>query len=325
VPGLRLAGVSDLSSQRLDVARALSPGISISQDAAALLSDDDVDLVVVSTPPNTHAEWALRALRAGKHVVLEKPMALSTAECDEVMRAADEHERLVVVYQNRRYDPDYLTLRRLVRDGAVGELFHLETFVGAYQHPCNYWHSDATVSGGAIFDWGSHVIDQILDLMPGEVGAVSAANHKRKWFDVTNADHSRVTIHFDDGREAQFVYSDLAAAPKPKWWALGTEGALVGRWRSEKVVSRTAIGTLDEDLLALADSPADIELHRSDGSVAEVPVGPPPAQPFHRELADQLLLGLPMGVTREQSRRVVAVMAAAETSAASSSAPVGLS
>jgi predicted dehydrogenase len=322
VPGLQLVGVADPDVSRLDVASELSGGVATFTDPGDLLDDDDVDLVIISTPPDGHAKWAQRALTAGKHVVLEKPMALTASDCTDLMGAAAAADLMLVVYQNRRFDPDYVTLRSLVRDGRIGELFHLEAFIGGYQHPCNYWHSDAGVSGGAIFDWGSHLIDQILDLMPGRIRAVTANNHKRRWFDVTNADHARVTLHYDDGREAEFVYSDLAASLKPKWWALGTEGAAVGRWRSERVVARTAIGTLDEDRLAPADSPADIELHGPDGSVTQVPVPPPRAQPFHRELADHLLRGLPMSVRPEQSRRVVAVMEAAERSAAHDSSPV---
>jgi predicted dehydrogenase len=324
VPGLRLAAVSDLDPTRLDVARSVAADVTTYTDSDALLADDSVDLVVVSTPPNSHADWALRALSAGKHVVLEKPMALTAAECDEVMGTADDLDRLVVVYQNRRFDPDYLVMRRLVTEGAIGEVFHFESFVGGYGHPCNYWHSDAAISGGAIFDWGSHFLDQVLDLMPGEISHVTAANHKRRWHDVTNADHSRVTLHYADGREAEFIHSDLAAASKPKWLALGTSGAIRGDWRTERVIGRTAIGTLAEDVLAPADSPAAMSRHSPDGSVTALAVPPAPTYAFHRELADHLLRGLPMAVQAAHSRRVVAVMEAAEASAVAGSTPTRL-
>jgi predicted dehydrogenase len=325
VPGLTMTAVADLDPRRLDAARQVAPQVRAGTDPEALLDDDELDLVVVSTPPNTHASWALRLLAAGKSVVLEKPMALTSAECDAVVTAAAEAGLLAVVYQNRRFDPDYRALRAAVRAGRVGDVFHLESFVGGFGHPCNYWHSDAEVSGGAIFDWGSHYLDQILDLMPGEVRHVTAAAHKRRWLDVTNADHARVTLAFTDGAEAEFVHSDLAAASKPKWLVLGTEGALVGSWRTERVVGRTAIGTLDEQVLAPADSPADLTLHGGDGSVTRLAVPPAPPQAFHRELADHLLRGLPMSVRAEHSRRVVAVMEAAEQSARRHGMPVPLS
>jgi predicted dehydrogenase len=304
------------------VAQQVAPAARVTREAGDLLEDPEVDLVVVSTPPNTHASWASRALAAGKHVVLEKPMALTTAECDAVVDHAAGAGLLVVVYQNRRFDPDYRALRGVVRSGLIGEVFHLESFVGGYGHPCNYWHSDAAVSGGAIFDWGSHFLDQVLDLMPGDVQHVTAAAHKRRWHDVTNADQARVTLRFTDGREAEFVHSDLAAALKPKWLVLGTHGAVVGHWRTEKVVSRTAIGTLAQDVLAPADSPADLTVHAPDGSVTRLAVPPAPAEGFHRELADHLHRGLPMTVRAEHSRRVVAMMEAAEQSARQDGVPV---
>lgn len=322
VDGLSLTAVCDTSAARLDEAEAAAPGVASTTSADALLDRDDVDLVVVSTPPSSHARWALRALETGKHVVVEKPFAIRTAEADEVLATARGAGLLAVVYQNRRFDPDHLAIRRLLDRGDIGDVFHIETFVGGYGHPCNLWHSDQGVSGGAFYDWGSHLLDQVLDLVPTPIEYVTAAAHKRVWFDVTNADHSRVTIRFVDGVEAEFTHSDLAAALKPRWYVLGTRGAVVGRWRSERIVSRSDIGTLVEDRLSPADSPPALELHTIDGSVTHVASPAGADHPFHRELADRLLLGLPMTVTGEQSRRVLSVMEAASASAADGGRPV---
>jgi predicted dehydrogenase len=315
VPGLELVAVCDRNPLRLDAARLLAPDVVAHDDGDALLAADDVDLVIVSTPPSSHADWALRALRAGKHVVVEKPFCLTTAEADEMLDAAAATQRTLAVYQNRRWDRDYLTLKHLLRSGAIGDVFHYESFVGTYAHPCNYWHSDEEVSGGAIYDWGSHYLDWVLDLFQQPVAAVTGAAHKRVWHDVTNADHSRVTVLFEDGLEAEFVHSDLAAAMKPKWYVLGTAGAIVGSWRQERVVARNSVGNLAEDPLAAAESPAALSLHAPDGSVTAVANVPAPAQPFHRELAEQLLSGVPMSVTPQGSRRNIAVMEAATLSA----------
>ncbi len=322
VDGLVLRAVCDSSSARRAAAAEAAPGIATLAEADALLMRDDVDLVVVSTPPSTHADWALRAIRAGKHVVVEKPFALRTAEADAVMAEAEAAGLLAVVYQNRRFDPDHLAVRKALLSGQLGEVFSLEAFVGGYGHPCNLWHSDEGVSGGAFYDWGSHVLDQMLDLVPGDIEHVTAATHKRRWHDITNADHSRVTVRFVDGTEAEFVHSDLAAALKPRWYVLGTEGALVGTWRTERIVSRNDIGTLAEDVLAPADSPPRLELHRPDGSVTRLATPVPEPYRFHRELSAHLRLGLPMTVTAAQSRRVLAVMEAASASAAAGGRPV---
>ena len=322
VDGLDLALVCDVSPDRLAVAEAFTPGVRTTTNPEDVRLADDVDLVVVSTPPNTHGQWAIDLIEAGKHVVLEKPMALTVAECDAAIDAARRSDRLLVVYQNRRFDPDFRAIAELIEADELGEVFHLEAFVGAHQHPCNYWHSDAEVSGGALFDWGSHIVDQILQLMPGEVATVTARNHKRTWHDVTNADHSRMTLHYADGREATFIYSDLAAALKPRWYIAGTRGGVIGDWRRERVIARTPIGTLDEDVLAPADSPPEVWLHGPDGRVAQVPGLPAPRGEFHRQLAEWLRDGMPMTVTAEHSRRVVAMLEAAEESARREGAPV---
>jgi hypothetical protein len=103
---------------------------------------------------------------------------------------------------------------------------------------------------------------------------------------------------------------------------LGTDGAVVGHWRTEKVVSRNDIGTLAEDVLAPGDSPPLMQLHSPDGSVTHLATPEGPLHPFHTELADHLQLGLSMSVTGAQSRRVLGVMAAARESAAHGGVPV---
>jgi len=326
--GLELAAVCDPVPARVEAARELAPGLRGYGRAEDLLADDGLDLVVVSTPPDTHAAWTLQALEAGRSVVVEKPFCLTVEEADRQIAAAGERGLTLAVYQNRRWDPDYLALKSVVRSGALGDVFHYESFVGGYGHPCNYWHSDEAVSGGAVYDWGSHYLDWVLDLFGQQVEWVSATTHKRVWHDVTNADHSRVLLHFADGVEAEFTHSDLAAALKPKFYVLGTSGALVGDWRFERVVARSPVGTLLEDRLASSDSPADLRLFTPDGaggrSETRLSVPAAPAQPFHRELADQLLSGEPMSVTPQGSRRNIAVMQAATLSARDAGRPVPL-
>lgn len=320
--GLSLVAICDPDPQRAAAALAADPDARLHDSPAALMNDPDVEVVVISTPPDSHAAWAMQALDAGRHVVVEKPMALTTRECDALLARADQVQRLISVYQNRRIDPDYVAIRRHVTEGHLGEVFHVEAFVGAYGHPCNYWHSDTGVSGGALFDWGSHVIDQVLDLMPGEVEHVTGLNHKRVWHDVTNADHARMTLTFDGGREATFVYSDLAAALKPRWYILGTAGAITGEWRQASVLSRTSIGTLEEDVLAPADSPPRVLAHSPQGEITQLVARGSADHPFHADLSLRLHHGFEPRVQGRQSRRVIAMLEAAEESARLGGIPV---
>ena len=302
VDGLELTAVCDISPERLAAALELAPTAVPFQDATAMLDSGLVDVVVVSTPPNTHYEWAKSALRRGIHVVLEKPMALTVDECDELMELAAAANLTLVVYQNRRFDADFVTMRRLIDDGAIGEVFEYHSFVGGYGRPCDYWHSDAAVSGGAIFDWGSHYLDQILSIFDAPLAHVTGINHKRHWDHVTNADHANVTLTFVDGTQATFVNSDLAAARRPKYHVLGTKGAIVGEWNAAAEP-------------AVADLPARLFLYDGEGNRSAVTLDEVAPHAFHAELAAHLATGAPMQVRASQSRDVVAVMQAAEESA----------
>jgi predicted dehydrogenase len=213
---------------------------------------------------------------------------------------------VLTVYQSRRWDPDYIALRDVVRSGRIGDAFYMESFIGGYSHPCDYWHSHEPISGGTIYDWGSHYFDWVLRVFDGPVTSVSAVAHKRVWHDVTNADQVRVDLQFASGAQATFMQSDIAAALKPKWYVLGTRGAVVGDWRLQ-------------DGLAPADSPARLTVSRpADGGVHEerLALAPRDDNGFYRNLADHLAWDEPLAVRPEEARRTVAVMEAATRSIA---------
>lgn len=328
VDGLELRGVCDrVGERRADAARRF--GVAAHASSSDLLADPGVELVVVGVPPVLHAQAVLECLRAGKHVVCEKPFALRTADADRVMEAAAAAGRTVTVYQSRRWDPDFVAMRRAVTRGDVGRPFYMETFIGGFGHPCSYWHSHEPVSGGMIFDWGSHYFDWVLQVLQGAVVRVAAAAHKRVWHDVTNADQVRVDLTFEGGEQATFLQSDVAAALKPKWYLLGTAGALVGDWRVQTVTTRAWTGDLVEERLQPAEAPARVSVHRPGPAgggvdVTELALAPRARHGFYRNLADHLLLGEPLAVAAAEARRNVAVMEAATQSVADGGRPVEL-
>ena len=319
VAGLKLRVVADLAAARRTAAAA-DFGVAVHARTEDLLADPDIEVAVVGTPPSTHAEVVLEALAAGKHVVCEKPFALRVADVDRMLEAAAGAGKLLTVYQSRRWDPDFVALREAVSRKAVGEPFHLESFIGGFGHPCSFWHTHEPVSGGTIFDWGSHYFDWMLQLFPGEVDTVSAVAHNLVWHDVTNADHVSVDVRFRDGRQATFIHSDVAAALKPKWYLLGTAGAIVADWRRESVKTRSETGDLIEERLAPADSPAIVRIFRPDGSggAHEETLSLPQRviNGFYRNLADHLLEGEPPAVPAREARQNIAVMEAAARSIA---------
>lgn len=318
--GLAFVGVCDSNEERRLAAVADFPTVQGHADLAALCGADDVDVVIVATPPVLHAAIALELLRAGKHVVVEKPMCLTVAHADELLAVSAEVGRTITVHQNRRWDGDFLALRRAVDTGLLGDVFNMETFVGSFEHPCRWWHSDEAFSGGAVYDWGSHHIDWILRIFQSRPQRVRAISHKRVWRDVTNADQIDVHMRWDDGREARFIQSDVAGIRKPKFYVQGTSGTAAADY------DPVTIDRLEDGRGHIAhqwhhaEVAADLRLSRYEPGYGTVEMVLPPlprlAWPFHRALADHLILGEPIPVPPEESRDVVAVLEAAHTSGA---------
>ena len=326
IPGLELVAACDTDPARRKAAEHDFPGIRVHASVEELAADADVDLAMVATPPVAHISVIAALLRAGKHVACEKPLCFAVAEADRLFGLAREHDRMLTVHQSRRWDRDFRTVRRVIEDGLLGEVFNVETFVGGFEHPCREWHSEAAVSGGLVYDWGAHHIDWILLLMGSVPAGVSAVGHKRVWHDVTNLDQLRVRMRWDDGREAEYVASDVAAVRRPKFYVQGTAGTLVGHYRPVAFdrLDR-ARGYLSEPAHH-AEAPSDLTMarYRSGGGLEEtaLPLEPEVPFAFHRNLADHLHLGEPLAVAPQSVREVVAVLEAATRSAAEGGQPV---
>lgn len=292
--GLEAAAVCDLDPKRTEAAKQDFPGIQTYNDIGEMLREADIDLAVIVTPHNTHAELAIQCVRAGRHVVVEKPMCITASEATSMIEAAKEAGVMLSVFQNRRWDGDYLTIKELVQRGLIGDLFHVELFSGSYRHPGYWWRSDKKVSGGAFYDWGAHLIDWLLNLVPGRVVSVTGFVHKLVWHDVTNEDQVQAVLRFESGAVGDVQLSHIARAPKPRWRILGTKGAIVDRGGGSL--------TMYTELNGLT---MEAEVKHKDGNWLA----------YYANIAGHLLRGEPLAVTPESARRVIAIMEAAEKSA----------
>jgi predicted dehydrogenase len=326
--GLELVAVVDPSVDRRKAAETDFPGVRAYAGISELIKDDDVEVAFVATPPAHHVALTLALLRAGKHVACEKPLCLTLAEADQIVGAAAASGRTVTVHQNRRWDRDFVALRRAVDAGLLGQVFNVETFVGGYAHPCRTWHSDSAVSGGAVYDWGSHHVDWILQLLGDGPRLVQAHGHKRVWHDVTNLDQLRVRMTWPDGREAEFLQSDVAAVRRPKFYVQGTAGTLAGHYRSITLEGVEPGRGYVARPVHHAEAPVELLLARYESGygISETRLPPAPEQPFafHRNLADHLHMGEPLAVTPDSVRKVIAVLEAARRSSDQGGAPVGV-
>ncbi len=317
--GLEMAAICDGASR--PPGRAGDRAARRIVNPADLVGDPEIDLMIVATPTHTHTEWAMRALEADKHVVIEHPFCLSTREADDLIAAASERGLVLAVHPDQRDDLGYRALHDGLRAGAVGDVLWLETFQGGFARPAGTWHDDARVSGGVVYDRGFAHLDWILDLLTEPVEWVSATAHKRVWHHVSNADHTRILLHFAGGAEAQVTISDLAAAQMPRFHVVGTTGSVVSEIPAEPVGPGPRSGRHAERVLGA--SAGQLNLVAGDGSRTRLPLPPPPVTSlFHNQLADLLVSGWPMQHTVEVARRVVAVMEAATQSVATGGAPV---
>jgi predicted dehydrogenase len=176
-PGFNLYGVWERSGNN---AEEKYPSIKTFRSLEELLSDDNIELVVVNTPSVTHFDYARQCLEAGKHVIVEKPFTATVREAEQLIGLAERKNLKLSVYQNRRYDSDYRTVKKILEEGWIGDIIDAEIRYDRYAPQLSYKaHKETpTAAVGSLYDLGSHIIDQALQLfgMPASVFADIAIN-----------------------------------------------------------------------------------------------------------------------------------------------------
>ncbi len=149
------------------------PYVQIEKDVHSIAYDPDIELVIINTPNVTHFPFAKMMIEAGKHVVLEKPMTTTFAEAQELIKLAKQHRRILTVFQNRRWDGDFLTVKKIVESNVLGDLVEFEARYDRYRPYIeeNTWKENNDPGSGLLYNLGSHMIDQALVLF-GEPQAV---------------------------------------------------------------------------------------------------------------------------------------------------------
>lgn len=227
IDGLTVCGSYDIKEERQQFAR--DHGITPYDSLDALLADPDVDIVLCSTPNDVHKEITIRALRAGKHVVCEKPVAMSSQEHLEMMKAAEETGKVFVVHQNRRWDEDYLTVKKIYEEHLLGDVFKIESRVHGSRGIPGDWRQEKEHGGGMVLDWGVHILDQSLQMIPEKVQRVYAS-----FTNVTNEiceDGFTVELTFESGLVYVTEVGTSNFINLPRWYMLGQNGtAVVKDW-----------------------------------------------------------------------------------------------
>jgi len=233
--GMTPVAVAEVDASRLAVAEADFPGIGTYPSVSAMLEGSPVDMVVIITPHNTHAALAIECLDAGRHVVCEKPLAITTAEVDSMIKAAKKSGVMLSTYHNRHWDGRIRQAVELVKKRKViGDVFRIECHMGGYSKPGDWWRTSRSISGGILYDWGVHLLEYSLQLIDAPVGEVSGFAHEgfwapqTKWKADANEDEGFLVVRFKGSQWLTLTVSHLDSKPKEGWLeATGTKGTLV--------------------------------------------------------------------------------------------------
>lgn len=222
--GVTVVGAADIREER--VQEAIDAGIKGYHSADELLADPEINTVILTVPNHLHKEMAIKAAKAGKNVITEKPAALNVAELDEMTKACEEAGVCFTTHQNRRWDRDMLTVKKAYETGMLGKVFTIESKLHSGNGYMHEWHLYKKYGGGMIYDWGVHLIDQILFMMPD-------AKIKSVYADIKNVLHEEVDDYFkiilkmDNGVTAHIELSTYILKYQPRWLAAGDKGTMI--------------------------------------------------------------------------------------------------
>lgn len=310
-PGLKLSGVvvRDAKLREQAVSDLRVTGYASLDEA---LGDPSVRLIVIATPHDSHAELAIRALDAGKDCVVDKVMALSTEEADRMIAARDRSRRMLSVFQNRRWDWDFLTVKQVLERGEIGRPLLFESSVCRYASPRS-WRGQVRAAGTILHDWGAHLVDQALQLGLGPCRRLSAWLTPAPWEGVETGGHGRIVMEFE-GTVFQVETSRVCRLDRPRWWIVGTGGGFA-KFGVDPQEEALRAGNLD-----LATEPAGNRamLRRAgeSGAVVETEVEPVRGSwdSYYANIAGHLAGNVPLAVTAEPAREVVRILDAAGVS-----------
>ena len=300
--GMTPTAVAELDPKRLEVAAQEFPGIETYTSVATMLKKSDVHLLAIITPHNTHARLAIQCLKAGRHVVTEKPFAVTTAECDAMIAAAKRGKAVLSTYHNRHWDGCALeAVRQIVKEGVIGDVFRIEAHMGGYGKPGDWWRTSKSISGGILYDWGVHLLEYSLQILKGAgLAEVAGFAHKgfwapqTAWKKDTNEDEGFALARFTNGAWLSLTISSLDSNPKHGWLEItGTRGSYVfdgGTWEVTHVRDGQTVVTKGRN-----------------------PQGE--GWKLYQNVADHLVKGKPLVITPEWARRPIHILDLANQSA----------
>ncbi|HTV02059.1 MAG TPA: oxidoreductase [Luteitalea sp.] len=302
-PGLALRVVSSRQTARV---AATCPGVTVVPAPAEAINRDDVTLVVVATPNDSHAPLVEQALAAGKHVVVDKPFTVTIEESRRVAAAATTADRRLAVFHNRRWDSDFLAVEQAVASGAIGDVVECRSEIGRWRPAVrDRWRERPGPGAGLWYDLGPHLVHQALTLFGWPTGIDAALRSQRAGSQTDDWFHVRLEY---PGRDVLLDTSVLAADGPPRFVVRGTTGTLVKRGIDQQ-----------EKRLMAGERPAGDEWGRDDdplllwdGSDTPKHLAVPNGHygRFYSAMRDAIATGAPVPVSAGEAIDVMAILMA---------------
>ncbi|KAH8702452.1 putative NAD binding Rossmann fold oxidoreductase [Talaromyces proteolyticus] len=230
VPDLKLYAIVQRTPKPDDNAEKDHPGVKLYHSADDLVKDSQVDVVVITTAPDSHYALTKLALDAGKHVVVEKPFVPTYKEAAELVALAEKQKKLLAVYQNRRWDADFVTLSKLVKNGSLGRVVEYESHFDRHRPEIpaasTSWKTKVMPAGGAIYDLGTHLLDQAVYLLglPQRVTAFIGSQRENNTSGFE--DSFTVLFHYDNGPLVTAKAAVVSPEEKQlRFWVRGDKGS----------------------------------------------------------------------------------------------------
>lgn len=217
---MQVAGSFDTDEARQKLSR--DSGYLPYPSAEALLADKNIDAVLIATPNDWHCRYAVAAANAGKHVLCEKPVALSVAELDEMEQAALKNGVVFTVHQNRRWDSDYIAAMNIINSGELGKISRIESFVCGANGIPGGWRKIKAQGGGMMLDWGVHMLDQIFQFIKEKPLSLYCRYSRTLGFDVDDGFHA--VLEFEGDLTVEVRVDTNTFTKKPRWTLYGRNG-----------------------------------------------------------------------------------------------------
>ncbi|MCL1987268.1 MAG: Gfo/Idh/MocA family oxidoreductase [Firmicutes bacterium] len=310
VPEIKIVGAYDIREEVSETIAEL--GLKNYKSPEEIYADKSIDLVLIATPNDVHKSYAINCLQAGKNVLCEKPVTMNTAEFDEIVEVAKKTGKLFTVHQNRRWDSDYLTVRKILDDKILKGLYRIESKVQGSRQWVHGWRGYKVNGGGMVLDWGIHLLDQLLFMFPQKVVSINSHFHQIVMPEVE--DDFTTTLLFEDGLSALVNISMSSFIVQPRWHLFAENGsAQIIDWDCNGEIIRLADESeleWAEDIVYTSAGPTRSMAKRPPSTVENIPL---PIQKgdwldLHRNIAKVLEGKAEPLVTHAQARRCMQVV-----------------